>query len=117
VFYDLSLVAMLDTLTYLNKLNHNVEGLKVPYDTFHISELEDYLDIRVDYFMWLTDSNVSRHRPIWTIRNDLFPERQTLPLQLSFHLRRPSEDPTLANRSRTTSESHQLTKNSFKVVL
>jgi E3 ubiquitin-protein ligase HERC4 len=57
VFYDLSLVAMLDTLTYLNKLNHNVEGLKVPYDTFHISELEDYLDIRVDYFMWLTDSN------------------------------------------------------------
>jgi E3 ubiquitin-protein ligase HERC4 len=57
VFYDLSLVAMLDTLTYLNKLNHNVEGLKVSYDTFHISELEDYLDIRVDYFMWLTDSN------------------------------------------------------------
>ncbi|XP_063931720.1 probable E3 ubiquitin-protein ligase HERC4 isoform X2 [Zophobas morio] len=60
VFYDSSLVAMLDTLTYLNKLNHSVEGLKVPYDTFHISDLSDYLDVRVDYVMWLTDQNTGK---------------------------------------------------------
>ncbi|XP_015840693.1 probable E3 ubiquitin-protein ligase HERC4 isoform X2 [Tribolium castaneum] len=60
VFYDPSLVAMLDTLTYLNKLNHSVEGLKVPYDTFYISDLCDYLDVRVDYVMWLTDPNTGK---------------------------------------------------------
>ncbi|RZC35721.1 E3 ubiquitin-protein ligase HERC4, partial [Asbolus verrucosus] len=60
VFYDSSLVAMLDTLTYLNKLNHNIEGLKVPYDTFHISDLGEYLDVRVDYVMWLTDQNTGK---------------------------------------------------------
>lgn len=49
---------MLDILSLLNKLNHSVEGLKVPYDTFHIIELSDYLDVRVDYVSWLMESNV-----------------------------------------------------------
>ncbi|CAH2001547.1 unnamed protein product [Acanthoscelides obtectus] len=55
VFYDSSLVAMLDLLAFLNKINHSVDGLKVPYDTFHLNDLSDYLDIRVDYVYWLSD--------------------------------------------------------------
>ncbi|KAJ8935929.1 hypothetical protein NQ318_008705 [Aromia moschata] len=55
-FYDPSLVTMLDMLAYLNKLNHNIEGLKVPYDTFHITELSEFMDVRVDYVLWLSDS-------------------------------------------------------------
>lgn len=51
---------MLEVLKNLNKLNHRVEGLKVPYDTFHMPEITDYLDIRVDYFLWLSDKTVSR---------------------------------------------------------
>ncbi|KAG5879073.1 hypothetical protein JTB14_023897 [Gonioctena quinquepunctata] len=54
-FYDSSLVAMLDLLAFLNKINHNMEGLKVPYDTFHMSDLSDYLDVRIDYVTWLSD--------------------------------------------------------------
>jgi len=50
---------MLDLMAYLNKLNHNEDGLKVPYDIFHINELHDYLDVRVDYVMWLSDNDVS----------------------------------------------------------
>lgn len=59
VSYDSSLVDTLDTLAYLNKINQSVDGLKVPYDTFHISDLHDYLDVRIDYVLWLTDKNVS----------------------------------------------------------
>ncbi|XP_049820942.1 probable E3 ubiquitin-protein ligase HERC4 isoform X2 [Aethina tumida] len=54
-FYDASLVAMLDVLSLLNKLNHSVDGLKVPYDTFHLNELSECLDVRVDYLLWLGD--------------------------------------------------------------
>lgn len=50
---------MLNTLAFLNKLNHNVEGMKVSYDIFHLTELGDLLDIRVDYVLWLSDPNVS----------------------------------------------------------
>lgn len=58
-FYDPSLVAMLDVLAYLNKLNHSVDGLRVPYDTFHIAELSEFMDVRVDYVYWLSDAGVS----------------------------------------------------------
>lgn len=59
VRYDASLVAMLDLLKNLNKLNHSVEGLKVPYDTFHLTDLGEYVDVRMDYVIWLTDTSVS----------------------------------------------------------
>lgn len=67
MFYDPSLVAMLDTLAFLNKLNHKVEGLKVSCEVFHLNELGELLDIRVDYVLWLTDSNVSN--PIYSNTN------------------------------------------------
>lgn len=46
-------------LAQLNQLNHNVEGLKVPYDTFHLPNLNQYLDVRIDYVSWLNDPSVS----------------------------------------------------------
>lgn len=60
VKFDASLVAMLDLLMFLNKLNHSMDGLKVPYDTFHLNDLSDYVDVRIDYITWLTDSSPSR---------------------------------------------------------
>lgn len=59
VFYDASLVTMLDIMAFLNKLNHTMNGLKVPYDIFHLNDLSEYLDVRVDYIMWLSDHDVS----------------------------------------------------------
>ncbi|XP_030753015.1 probable E3 ubiquitin-protein ligase HERC4 isoform X2 [Sitophilus oryzae] len=56
-FYDAALVAMLDIMALLNKLNHNVDGLKVPFDIFHINDLHDYLDVRIDYVLWLSDKD------------------------------------------------------------
>lgn len=53
---------MLDIMAFLNKLNHTADGLKVPYDIFHLNDLSEMLDIRIDYVLWLTDQNVSmRH--------------------------------------------------------
>lgn len=50
---------MLDMMAFLNKLNHNADGLKVSYDIFHLNDLSEMLDIRIDYVYWLTDQNVS----------------------------------------------------------
>lgn len=49
---------MLDMMAFLNKLNHNADGLKVSYDIFHLNDLSEMLDIRIDYVLWLTDQNV-----------------------------------------------------------
>lgn len=57
-FYDSCLLAMLEILAFLNKINHSIEGLKVPYDTFHMNDLSEYLDVRVDYVYWLSDQGV-----------------------------------------------------------
>lgn len=51
---------MLDMMAFLNKLNHNADGLKVSYDIFHLNDLSEMLDIRIDYVLWLTDQNVSK---------------------------------------------------------
>lgn len=53
---------MLDMMAFLNKLNHNADGLKVSYDIFHLNELSEMLDIRFDYVLWLQDQNVSTRK-------------------------------------------------------
>lgn len=65
---------MLDTLTLLNKLNHTTDGLKVPYDTFHLNDLTEYVDVRIDYLHWLTDTSVSKlfHKSYIFILNVLY---------------------------------------------
>ncbi|XP_066248449.1 probable E3 ubiquitin-protein ligase HERC4 isoform X1 [Euwallacea similis] len=58
VFYDAALVTMLDLMGYLSNLNRSVDGLIVSYEIFQIHELHDYVDVRVDYVLWLTDSDI-----------------------------------------------------------
>lgn len=58
ILIDDSLIATLNLLDFLSKMNEQEGGLKVPYDTFHINDLSEYLDIRLDYVAWLTDSSV-----------------------------------------------------------
>lgn len=60
IFYDASLVSTLDVLQFLHKLNRKLEVPKVPYDAFHLPELSECLDVRVDYLLWLTDPNTTR---------------------------------------------------------
>lgn len=45
-------------LKFLNNLNHSSTGLKVPYDVFHMPELNEILDVRYDYLSWLVDLTV-----------------------------------------------------------
>ncbi|XP_045467862.1 probable E3 ubiquitin-protein ligase HERC4 isoform X2 [Harmonia axyridis] len=54
---DPSLRAMLDIMSSLNKLNHLGDRFIVPYDTFHLSDLDAVVDVRVDYVLWLHDHN------------------------------------------------------------
>lgn len=46
-------------MAFLNKLNHNADGLKVSYDIFHLNDLSEMVNIKVDYVLWLSDQNVS----------------------------------------------------------
>ncbi|XP_067008518.1 probable E3 ubiquitin-protein ligase HERC4 isoform X2 [Anabrus simplex] len=50
---DQSLLVSLEMLSQLNKLNQSMDELKVPYETFCLSELPDCVDIRMDYLHWL----------------------------------------------------------------
>jgi E3 ubiquitin-protein ligase HERC4 len=43
----------LEVLGKLNKLNNSVDGLKVPYDSFYLTELTEKVDVRLDYLRWL----------------------------------------------------------------
>lgn len=56
------MVVALDFLAILNKLNHSVEDLKVPYDTFYLPELTEVIDVKIDYVKWLSDSGSSSRK-------------------------------------------------------
>lgn len=56
------MVVALEILSILNKLNHSVEDLKVPYDTFYLPELTEVIDVRIDYVKWLADSGPPRRK-------------------------------------------------------
>ncbi|XP_066590462.1 probable E3 ubiquitin-protein ligase HERC4 [Prorops nasuta] len=61
--WDSTLQIILDMLRLLNKLNHTINGnIKVPYETFHITELMDCVDIKADYFKWLTEKEHFTHK-------------------------------------------------------
>uniref|UniRef100_A0A182QFN5 HECT domain-containing protein n=1 Tax=Anopheles farauti TaxID=69004 RepID=A0A182QFN5_9DIPT len=54
--YDAHLVTMLDILAVLYWINHQKRTQKLPYEQFHINEIDDVLDIRHDYIRWTTDT-------------------------------------------------------------
>jgi hypothetical protein len=52
VNWDHDMVVPLEVLGKLNKLNNKVDGLKVPYDSFYLTELTEEVNIFQDYLMW-----------------------------------------------------------------
>ncbi|XP_052894618.1 probable E3 ubiquitin-protein ligase HERC4 [Anopheles moucheti] len=57
VRYDLHLAAVLDIIAVLYWINHHKRTQKLPYEQFHINEIDDLVDIRQDYMRWTTDTN------------------------------------------------------------
>uniref|UniRef100_A0A182M4V1 HECT domain-containing protein n=1 Tax=Anopheles culicifacies TaxID=139723 RepID=A0A182M4V1_9DIPT len=57
VRYDPHLATMLDIIAILYWVNHNRRTHKLPYEQFHINEIDDLVDIRQDYIRWTTDTN------------------------------------------------------------
>lgn len=55
--YEPNLAAMLDIVGILYKINHLERKQKLPYEQFHINEIDDLIDIRLDYVRWVTDNN------------------------------------------------------------
>ncbi|XP_076648302.1 HECT and RLD domain containing E3 ubiquitin ligase 4 [Halictus rubicundus] len=56
VMWDSTFQLILDLLRLLNKLNNEGEdGNIVPYSTFHLPELVDFIDIRSDYVKWISE--------------------------------------------------------------
>ncbi|XP_021697448.1 probable E3 ubiquitin-protein ligase HERC4 isoform X1 [Aedes aegypti] len=55
--YEPNLAAMLDIVGILYKINHLERKQKLPYEQFHIHEIDDLIDIRLDYVRWVTDNN------------------------------------------------------------
>lgn len=53
-----SLQCALQLLGLLYKLNVTA-GIRVPYETFHLSELSEYVDINRDYLKWMTEDDRS----------------------------------------------------------
>ncbi|XP_033210790.1 probable E3 ubiquitin-protein ligase HERC4 isoform X2 [Belonocnema kinseyi] len=54
---DSRLRLILNLLKFLDELNYSPEGQRVHYSVFHLPELIDIVDIKVDYFRWLTEVN------------------------------------------------------------
>ncbi|XP_012283893.1 probable E3 ubiquitin-protein ligase HERC4 isoform X2 [Orussus abietinus] len=56
VSWDPALELALDLLRMLNKISHSApEGLRVPCTSFHLPELSEIIDIKTDYFKWITE--------------------------------------------------------------
>ncbi|XP_065086376.1 probable E3 ubiquitin-protein ligase HERC4 isoform X2 [Ochlerotatus camptorhynchus] len=55
--YEANLAAMLNVVAILYKINHTDRRQKLLYEQFHIHEIDDLIDIRLDYLRWVTDTN------------------------------------------------------------
>ncbi|KAG8311112.1 putative E3 ubiquitin-protein ligase herc4 [Homalodisca vitripennis] len=68
IYWYEGMLTALEILARLNKLNqsgmsghaHAQEGLKVPYNTFHLTELSDHIDISLDYIKWVMEDSPLR---------------------------------------------------------
>ncbi|XP_024937570.1 probable E3 ubiquitin-protein ligase HERC4 isoform X3 [Cephus cinctus] len=66
VAWDMTLQLALDLLRLLNKLNHTTDdGLRVPYASFHLPELSEFIDVRMDYVKWLTEEDPFSYHKIF----------------------------------------------------
>ncbi|XP_012527820.1 probable E3 ubiquitin-protein ligase HERC4 isoform X2 [Monomorium pharaonis] len=66
VMWTESLEYALRLLTLLYKINvTSSRDIRVPYETFHLPELSEYVEIRRDYLKWLTETDLSYYRKIY----------------------------------------------------
>ncbi|KAJ9585786.1 hypothetical protein L9F63_002423 [Diploptera punctata] len=63
--WDHDMVVPLEVLKQLNKLNQTIAGLKVPYDTFYLTELTEKVDVRLDYLKWVMTKDPSLKQRIF----------------------------------------------------
>uniref|UniRef100_A0A1B6KH92 HECT domain-containing protein n=2 Tax=Graphocephala atropunctata TaxID=36148 RepID=A0A1B6KH92_9HEMI len=68
IYWYEGMLTALEILARLNKLNQSglsghaqvQAGLKVPYNTFHLVELSDHIDISLDYIKWVMEDTPLR---------------------------------------------------------
>ncbi|XP_012221196.1 probable E3 ubiquitin-protein ligase HERC4 isoform X2 [Linepithema humile] len=61
VTWNESLQSALNLLRLLYKLNVSA-GMRLPYETFHLSELSQYIDVNRDYLKWMSDDQFTYHK-------------------------------------------------------
>lgn len=54
VLWNESLLSALNLLRLLYKLNVSA-GMRLPYETFHLAELSQHIDVNRDYLKWMSD--------------------------------------------------------------
>ncbi|XP_011049375.1 PREDICTED: probable E3 ubiquitin-protein ligase HERC4 isoform X2 [Acromyrmex echinatior] len=64
IMWTESLQCALQLLGLLYKLNI-IAGIRVPHETFHLSELSEYVDIAHEYCKWLTEEDRSFYHKIY----------------------------------------------------
>ncbi|PNF22147.1 putative E3 ubiquitin-protein ligase HERC4 [Cryptotermes secundus] len=82
VNWDHDMEIPLEVLGKLNKLNNNVDGLKVPYDSFYLTELTEKVDVRLDYLRWLTTKDPQLKQRIYFCNYPFLFDAQTKTLLL-----------------------------------
>ncbi|KAG5681672.1 hypothetical protein PVAND_011086 [Polypedilum vanderplanki] len=55
VLFENNFFVALNMLSFLFHINHQQRKDKVPYELFHVQEINDYFDIRQDYVSWVGD--------------------------------------------------------------
>ncbi|XP_069702468.1 probable E3 ubiquitin-protein ligase HERC4 isoform X3 [Periplaneta americana] len=104
VNWDNDMVIPLEVLGRLNWLNRSVDGLKVPYDTFYLTELTEKVDVRMDYLKWLMTKDPNLKQKIYFCNYPFLFDAQakTLLLQTDQSLQMQSAMNQAATRAFTT---------------
>lgn len=64
VTWNENLKSLLELLRLLYKLNI-AAGIRVPYETFHLPELSQHIDINRDYLTWISEEDRTYYRKIY----------------------------------------------------
>lgn len=59
VMFENNFFVALNMLSLLYHVNHQQRQEKVPYEVFHVSEINDYFNIQQDYVSWCADMNTN----------------------------------------------------------
>lgn len=51
---DTTLELILKTIALLSNINDKQRTSRIPFDSFYISDLKDYVDLQADYVFWIS---------------------------------------------------------------